>query len=42
MRNPDNAGDWIKQDRTLGLQLDVTDLESIRAAMDGAIHFFRV
>ncbi len=29
MRNPDQAGDWIKQDRTLGLRLDVTDGESI-------------
>jgi hypothetical protein len=36
MRNPNQAGDWIKQDRTLGLRLDVTDGESIRAAMDRA------
>jgi len=40
MRSPDQAGDWIKQDRTLGLRLDVTDGESIRAAMDRAVTYF--
>ncbi len=40
MRNPDRAGDWIKQDRTLGLRLDVTERESIQAAMDQAIAHF--
>ena len=40
MRNPDQAGDWIKQDRTLGLHLDVTDGESIQAAMDRAVTHF--
>jgi NAD(P)-dependent dehydrogenase (short-subunit alcohol dehydrogenase family) len=40
MRNPDQAGDWIKQDRTLGLRLDVTDGPSIQAAMDAAIARF--
>jgi len=40
MRNPDQAGDWIKQDRTLGLRLDVTDGESIRDAMDRAVSHF--
>jgi NAD(P)-dependent dehydrogenase (short-subunit alcohol dehydrogenase family) len=40
MRNPDRAGDWIKQDRTLGLRLDVTDCENIRAAMDQAVAHF--
>ena len=40
MRNPNQAGDWIKQDRTLGLHLDVTDGESIQAAMDRAVTHF--
>ena len=40
MRNPDQAGDWIKHDRTLGLHLDVTDGESIQAAMDRAVTHF--
>ncbi len=40
MRSPDQAGDWIKQDRTLGLRLDVTDGESIRVAIDRAVSQF--
>jgi NAD(P)-dependent dehydrogenase (short-subunit alcohol dehydrogenase family) len=40
MRNPQQMGDWIKQDRTLGLRLDVTDGESIRAATEQAIAHF--
>ncbi len=40
MRSPDHAGDWIKQDRTLGLRLDVTDGESIRVAIDRAVSQF--
>ncbi len=40
MRKPDQAGDWIKQERTLGLRLDVTDGESIRATKARAISHF--
>jgi len=40
MRSPDRAGDWIKQDRTLGLRLDVTNGESIGVAMDRAVTHF--
>ena len=40
MRNPDQAGDWIKHDRTLGLHLDVTDAQSIRAATEQVIAHF--
>ena len=40
MRHPDQAGDWIKQERTLGLRLDVTDGESIRDATARAISHF--
>lgn len=40
MRHPDQAGDWIKLDRTLGLRLDVTDGPSIQAALDAAIARF--
>jgi NAD(P)-dependent dehydrogenase (short-subunit alcohol dehydrogenase family) len=40
MRDPGRAGDWIKKDRTVGLRLDVTDIESIRAAKERAIAEF--
>src|SRR5262245_30817095 len=40
MRDPSRAGDWIKKDRTVGLRLNVTDIESIRTAMERAIAEF--
>jgi len=40
MRNPDQAGDWLKGDRALALRLDVTDAHSIRAATEQAIAHF--
>jgi NAD(P)-dependent dehydrogenase (short-subunit alcohol dehydrogenase family) len=40
MRNPDQAGDWLQGDHTLALRLDVTDAETIQAAMHEAISRF--
>ncbi|MGP0063052.1 MAG: hypothetical protein ACLQGP_05540 [Isosphaeraceae bacterium] len=40
IRTPDRVGDWIKADRILGLRLDVTEVEGIRAAMESAFAHF--
>jgi NAD(P)-dependent dehydrogenase (short-subunit alcohol dehydrogenase family) len=40
MRNPDQAGNWLKVDHSLALRLDVTDPETIQAAMNEAISRF--
>ena len=40
MRRPDEAGDWIRQPNTIGLPLDVTDPDSIRAALAAAVAKF--
>ena len=40
MRKPDQAGDWIRGTNIVGLPLDVTQPQSIRAAVDQAISRF--
>ena len=40
MRNPDQAGDWLKGDHAVALRLDVTDSETFQAAMHEAISRF--
>jgi NAD(P)-dependent dehydrogenase (short-subunit alcohol dehydrogenase family) len=40
MRTPEKAGDWVRHERTLPVRLDVTDPESIRAAVRAAIDRF--
>ena len=40
MRHPDAAGQWARQPNTVTLPLDVTDVDSIRAAVEAAISRF--
>jgi NAD(P)-dependent dehydrogenase (short-subunit alcohol dehydrogenase family) len=40
MRDPEKAGAWVNQSGTIGLRLDVTDIDSIRSACGEAISRF--